>query len=161
MFKTIIVGGIDKFQLIEELKSHNVHFNEYAQIIFDSQHFNIDHEVSEVSLVKMSIQALGFEDPCYYSVFIKKANELGLQECPMSVAAFLRLEHMDQEEGPYLHVASKNPQDIVPNGLYLRNFEGKIWLRGYRADDDYPHPTDREFIFLQNRSILSDTIKQN
>ena len=62
--------------------------------------------------------------------------------CPLYLAAFLRLEYLDQASGPYLIIASVKPEinDNFSNGFYLRNFENILWLRGYRSDgfDGWP-----------------------
>ena len=82
---------------------------------------------------------------------VKSAEALGLKICPLSLAAFLRLEYLDQPEGPYLTIVSAKPEsdEKYPNGFYLRNFEDTLWLRGYCASDDYQWPLDSEFIFIR------------
>jgi hypothetical protein len=52
------------------------------------------------------------------------------------LAAFLRLDYLDQASGPYLTIASIKPEidENFPNGFYLRSFENVLWLRVYKAD---------------------------
>jgi hypothetical protein len=59
------------------------------------------------------------------------------------------LEYLDQPEGPYLTIASEKPKndDEYPNGFYVRNLDNALWLRGYRASDDYEWPVDHDLIF--------------
>ena len=37
--------------------------------------------------------------------------------------------------------------DTFPKGLYLRNVDGNLWLRGYVCDDAYRFPGDALFAF--------------
>jgi hypothetical protein len=37
--------------------------------------------------------------------------------------------------------------DAFPKGLYLRNADGNLWLRGYICDDAYRFPGDAMFAF--------------
>lgn len=62
----------------------------------------------------------------------------------------LRLEYLNQPDGPYLTVASHRPNEDenFPNGFYLRKFENALWLRGYRADGFSGWPGSNEFIFI-------------
>ena len=83
--------------------------------------------------------------------FANRAIELGLKLCPLYLAAFLRLEYLDQTEGPYLTIASNKPEidENFPNGFYIRNFENALWLRGYKADGFSGWPETNEFIFIK------------
>ena len=103
-----------------------------------------------VKLVKASLADLELSETCSVSEFSNRANELGLKMCPLYLAAFLRLEYLDQPEGPYLTVASLKPIDdeTFPNGFYLRNIENTLWLRGYRADGFADWPGSNEFVFI-------------
>jgi hypothetical protein len=81
---------------------------------------------------------------------VKRASVLGLKPCPLYLAAFLRLEYLDQPAGPYLKIISEPPEkdETYPRGFYIRNFENTLWLRGYRADDFSEWSMPSEFIFL-------------
>ncbi len=37
--------------------------------------------------------------------------------------------------------------DTFPKGLYLRNVDGVLWLRGYTCDAEYRFPADTLFAF--------------
>ena len=75
---------------------------------------------------------------------------------------FLRLAWRDQPQSrnsvlsgthsaPDLSVTvlSEIPEqsDAFPKGLYLRNVDGKLWLRGYICDAAYRFPGDTLFAF--------------
>jgi len=144
-------GGLSKDQILEKLKDANIYFNEYAHKIFNHQQFVIDKDIKKVQLVKLKLEDVGLTNPCSYKELVDKAASLDLVECPIDLAAYLRLELLNQIEGPYLTIASQKLESDpdFPNGLYLRNNEGKLWLRGYRADDFCEWPKDNEFIFIK------------
>lgn len=75
---------------------------------------------------------------------------LDLKLCPLYLAAFLRLEYLNQPAGPYLTIASNKPEmnEAYPNGFYIRNFENVLWLRGYKADSFAGWPGENEFVFI-------------
>jgi len=150
-FKKLNVGGLTRDELLAKLASHDINFNNYAEILFDDPKFIIGKEINSLSLVKVTCCDLGFSKPPYYKNIVSVASSMGLRECPLSLGAFLRLEYLDQKEGPYLHIASKKTKDDeeYPNGFYLRNNEGKLWLRGYRASHDYEFPLDEEIVFIR------------
>ncbi len=75
---------------------------------------------------------------------------LDLKLCPLYLAAFLRLEYLNQPAGPHLTIASNKPEmnEAYPNGFYIRNFENVLWLRGYKADSFAGWPGENEFVFI-------------
>ena len=149
-FKSIEIGGKSKTTLIDDLKARNIHFNEYAKILLSSSYFEIHSQNRFVDLVRVTPFDLGIEKKSTYSKIIQRAKELGLSLCPLYLGAFLRLNFLEQEPGPYITIASELPNNDrdYPNGFYVRNYEGKLWLRGYRSDDDYLWPVESEFIFI-------------
>ena len=150
-FKKFEVGGLSKDKLIEELEQADVRFNDYAHTLFEHPLFYPPDQRVCVSLVKVSLCDLGLMVPSCYGKIVEEAERLHLSICPLWLAAFLRLEYRDQEVGPYLHVASKKPSEDEghPNGFYLRNYDEALWLRGYRASDDWEWRPDSEFIFMK------------
>ena len=150
VFKEIAIGGIGKEDLLLELTQAGVQFNQYANILFDCPEFVPSPETKKVKLVKVTLSSLGLDDSCSFEEFSCRASELGLKLCPLYLAAFLRIEYLNQPNGPYLTVASHKPcgDENIPNGFYLRNFENALWLRGYRADGFSGWPQNNEFIFI-------------
>lgn len=150
-FKEISIGGMSKDQLIDRLVSSGVQFNAYAKLLFDHPAFAPDARVERVTLVKLKTSDLGIQNPYSLEMAIAAASGLGLKPGPLYLAAFLRLEYMNQPEGSYLTVASLRPNDDeeYPTGFYIRNFENSLWLRGYRAIGECDHPTDNELVFLK------------
>lgn len=151
IFREISIGGITQEQLMSRLQSEGIQFNSYAHTLFAHPLFTIGEKNEKVRLVKVSLTQLQINEPCFFPEIVQRAADFNLQLCPLSLGAFLRLEYLDQPEGPYLTIASEKPEqdENYPNGFYIRNFEGQLWLRGYRASDDYPWSLDSEFIFLR------------
>lgn len=150
IFKEIIICGVEKEQLIQRLLESGIQFNKYANMLFEHPLFSPPSEVEKVRLVKVTLSDLGLEDKCSAEEFSNRASMLGLKMYPLYLAAFLRLEYLNQPDGPYLTVASQklNEDENFPNGFYLRNFENTLWLRGYRADGFSDWPGSNEFVFI-------------
>jgi len=152
-FKEISVGGLTKEQLISQLTEKGVQFNEYANILFKHPNFVPGDKSERVKLVKVKLQDLNLTNPCSFHEIVNKASRLGLKLCPLYLGAFLRLGYLDQAEGPYLTIASLEPEpkpeidENFPTGFYLRNFDNSLWLRGYGADGEPEWPIENEFIF--------------
>jgi hypothetical protein len=136
IFKEITIGGIRKEQLLQHLSEAEIQFNQYANVLFDHPQFSPSEEAEKVKIVKVTLSDLELKDTCSFEEFANQIDKLGLKFCPLYLAAFLRLEYLDQASGPYLTIASVKPEinDNFPNGFYLRNFENVLWLRGYRSD---------------------------
>lgn len=151
IFKSISIGGLTKEQLIHQLTDAGVQFNKYATLLFEHPSFFISANTEQVSLIKVKSSELGISAPCSFQEIINRASNSGLKLCPLYLGAFLRLEYLDQPEGPYLTVASVKPEkdEDHPSGFYLRNFDNSLWLRGYQATNDYQWPIESEFIFLK------------
>jgi hypothetical protein len=151
IFKSISIGSTPKEALISQLENAGIKFNTYANKIFDLPEFDSQNLPANMKLVKVSFVDIGLSSPKNFAEIVKRAESQGLNLCPLPVGAYLRLKYLEQPKGPYLTVASKKPKEDpnFPNGLYLRNFENSLWLRGYRASDDYLWPVESEFIFVR------------
>ena len=150
-FKKISTGGLARETLIQRLVDTGIRFNKYAEILFEHQSFSPSHQTEKVSLVKVKLSDLGLNGPCSFQNIANRASRLGLRLCPLYLGAFLRLEYLEQPEGPYLTIASPQPEsdENYPTGFYIRNFENSLWLRGYRARGESEWPLENEFIFSE------------
>lgn len=153
LFKEIDIGGLCKAQLSKKLADAGIQFNEYAHILFENKAFDPSTEFKKVVTIRGSLHQLDLAKPSSYAEITDRALSLKMQLCPLYLAAFLRLEYLEQEEGPYMTIASEKPpecsnSDKYPNGFYLRNIDSVLWLRGYFASDDFLWPLDSEFVFL-------------
>ncbi|MGZ3690567.1 MAG: hypothetical protein ACXVAX_03640 [Pseudobdellovibrio sp.] len=158
IFKTISIGGLTKEQLFSRLGRAGIQFNKYAETLFQHPSFIMNESAEEFDLVKIKLTDLQMQEPYFFKDFVAQARTFNLHLGPLALAAFLRLEYLDQPEGPYLTIASEKPEnnEDFQNGFYLRNIDGSLWLRGYRASDDYTWPSDSEFIFIRKKISLSE-----
>jgi hypothetical protein len=150
IFKTISIGGVSKETLIQQLVAAGVQFNENAKKLFERDAFAPPREVTRLNLVKLTPAALGLGKEYSYDDVIAAGERVGLKLCPFTTAAFLRLAYLDQPEGPYLTIVSSrtHADEEAPLGFYLRNNDGHLWLRGYRAIGATEWPAG-EFVFLE------------
>jgi hypothetical protein len=146
-FKKITVGGISKEQLLQDLTQAGIQFNKYANILFEHPSFCPPVAIEHVDLVKLAPADFGFSNSFSYQELVRQASMCDLDLCPLYLAAFLRLQYLDQPAGAHLTVASERPSGEWPNGFYIRNFENILWLRGYQADDFCDWPDQNEFNF--------------
>lgn len=148
-FIEISINHFGKEELLLRLKERGIQFNKYADQLFKDPSFAPSGAAEKVKLVKVNLSELGLTKPTVYQDIVAQAEHYGLNLCPLILAAYLRLEILDQPEGPYLKVASPKVgnSDDYPRGLYLRNFDKALWLRGFCASDDWEYPLDMEFIF--------------
>ena len=150
IFIEISVGGISKEQLLQKLIEAGVQFNKYADTLFEHSQFSPTQNIEKIKLVKVKLSDFDLTNPCSYQEMVNRASALGLKLCPLYLAAFLRLEYLDQPAGAYLTIASAKLEndENYPNGFYVRNNENLLWLRGYRADDFCEWPAENEFVFI-------------
>jgi hypothetical protein len=150
-FKEISVGGLGKEALLQRLVEAGVRFNKYAHALLDHPSFSPGRQTEKVTLVKVKLSDLSLSSPCSYQAILDRASGLGLRLCPLYLGAFLRLEYLDQPEGPYLTIASPRLEsdEDHPTGFYVRNFNHSLWLRGYRAVDEADWPAENEFVFMK------------
>lgn len=149
LFLEISIGGVTKQALLEKLEAAGIQFNAYAKILFDHPAFAPSKTPEKVRLAKLKPEHLHLPAAFSYQMLLERAFQQNLKPCPLYLAAFLRLEYSHQPEGPYLTVASPplDANEDHPTGFYLRNFDSKLWLRGYQLIGEAEGPADNEFIF--------------
>jgi hypothetical protein len=163
--RTVQVGGLTKAQLIRELQQQSVLLNEYAETLFADNRFATSDAKYMLQTVEITVGDLGFPDGATMGEILKRANELGLESCPLELGPYLRLAYLDQPEG-YLGKPSKQQQapsgsitiasealtedHTFPKGFYLRRINGVLWLRGYCADHLHIWNPDDHLVFHQS-----------
>lgn len=168
-FRTVVVGGLTKSQLIQKLQQYSILMNEYGERLFADDIFTTSDTKYSLQTVELTVSNLGFPDGANTVQIFERASELGLELCPLELGAHLRLEYLDQPEG-YLGnplqrqqapsgsitIASEilNEDDDFPKGFYLRRINGVLWLRGYLADHLHVWNHDDHFIFCQTKKNL-------
>lgn len=115
-FKTISIGGVPRNHLLQQLIEAGIQFNAYAKTLFEHPTFSPDLPPERATLVKLKTADLGLKNPYSLETAVMQASKLGLRPCPLYLAAFLRMEYLDQPEGPYL---CNCPQALV-KALFLK-----------------------------------------
>lgn len=145
------IGGESKDALLRRLAEHSVLLNRYARDLFADDAFETSAEARTVRVSFVSLPEIGMPDGARFKEILGRAADVGLRPCPLEVAPHLRLDYLDQPEGPYLTVASPEPRPgaSTPSGFYLRRREDGLWLRGYVAGPEHVYtPKFTEFVFL-------------
>ena len=147
----VLVGGLSKTELQEQLHGSGILLNDYAYMLLNDCGFTVSNARREVVVVTYTPFELGLYFGATYQEIVQKAELKGYKVCTLELAVYLRLQYTEQLEGVHLCV-SANPinRDIsFPKGLYLRKVNNTLWLRGYRASDDFVFPPSAMFVFEQ------------
>ncbi|KOO51710.1 hypothetical protein [Viridibacillus arvi] len=161
--RKVVVGGLTKLQLIQKLQQHSILMNEYGERLIADDKFTTSDTKYSLQTVELTVSDLGFPNGANTTQIFKRASDLGLELCPLELAAHLRLGYLDQPEGysgnslqhqapsGSITIASEilTEDDDFPKGFYLRRINGALWLRGYRADHLHIWNHDDHFIFCQ------------
>jgi hypothetical protein len=165
--KVVSVGDLSKAELLTRLTDSGIHLNQAAQDLFSETRFQPRREASEAAIAARSVSDLGFDGGATYAQITARASGQGLAECPLELAAYLRLQFLDQPEAGKrppsaergsppgaITIASKplDDSDEVPKGFYLRNIEGVLWLRGYWSDAIHIWNDDDVLVFTLNKT---------
>lgn len=165
IIRTVEVGGLTKSQLLQKLRQHSILMNKFGEKLFADDKFTVSDKIYSVRTVEIKVRDLGFSEGATIPQVYKKANQVGLELCPLELGPYLRLKYLDQPEGylgkpswrnrsPYgaVKIATEILSEDVdfPKGFYLRKIEGVLWLRGYIADDLHVLDPDDHIIFCQN-----------
>jgi len=158
------IGGIDKPTLVASLRAQGVLLNRAAELLFDDIRFVPLVEPRAVEVICFSVAALGFSTSATYRQLITRASDLGFVECPLELAAHLRLQFLRQPEVPSppssgsapigsLTVTSEplDDSEATPKGFYLRRFGGSLWLRGYWAPATHHWDAEDKLVFARDR----------
>jgi hypothetical protein len=163
--RTVEVGGLTKLQLIQELQHQSILMNESAERLFADDNFTTSDRKYILRTIELTVRDLCFPDGATLGEIFKRANELGLELCPLELGPHLRLAYLDQPEGslgnplrrhqaPFgsITIASQilTEDHDFPKGFYLRRINGVLWLRGYRADHLHVWNPEDHFIFCQS-----------
>jgi len=162
--RTLEVGGLTKWELIEKLQKTSILINEFGERLLADDKFTTSETKYSLQIVELTVGNLGFPDGATTDQIFKRANELGLKLCPIELGPYLRLQYLDQPEGfsgklpkhqapsGSVTIASEilTEDDDFPKGFYLRRINGVLWLRGYLADHLHVWNPEDHFIFCQN-----------
>jgi len=127
--KSIEIGGLTKWQLIQKLQEHSISMNHYGEQLLSDDQFITSETKYSLNTVELAVRNLGFPDGATMPQLIKQANKLGLELCPLEVGPYVRLEYLDQAEGD---LGNSLQQHQAPSGSIT------IASEIIRDDDDFP-----------------------
>lgn len=167
--RKVEIGGLTKSQLFQKMKQYSILMNEYGERLLADDRFTTSDIKYSLETVELTVADLGFPDGASTTQIFKRANELGLELCPLELGPHLRLEYLDQPEGysgdslqrhqapsGSITIASEilTEDDDFPKGFYLRRINDVLWLRGYRADQLHVWNPYDHFIFCQSNGKI-------
>ena len=158
---TLKASPFPKNQITEKLEAHNIHINRYAQMFFAHSSFSTE-ETTEMTVGIGALEEIGLENGGTLAEIFRQTEKYGLKPCPVNTGLFLRLAWKDQPQSENAILTGTHrspaqavvvlseipePEDGFPKGLYLRNVDGELWLRGYVCDMTYRFSGDDLFAF--------------
>ncbi|WP_145318535.1 helicase [Paenibacillus xylanexedens] len=162
--RIVDVGGLTKPQLIQKLDQHSILLNKYGEQLLYDDRFIVSSTKQSLQTVELTVRQLGFSDGASTFQLFRRANDLGLECCPVELGPYLRMQYLDQPEICSTNISEGNKapsgsitiasaaltEDIdFPKGFYLRRINDKLWLRGYLADDLHIWSPHDRFIFCR------------
>jgi hypothetical protein len=137
---------MNKPELVQALREHNVQLNQAAEALFEDHRFTPLSQSTVIEIAFLSVAELGFREGATYQQLTARALESGLVECPLELGPHLRVQFLDQpkESARFPATQHRAPPgsitvassplddcDETPKGFYLRHIDGVLWLRGY------------------------------
>ncbi|WP_091031679.1 helicase [Paenibacillus sp. CF095] len=162
--RIVDVGGLTKTQLIQKLDQHSILLNKYGEQLLNDERFIVSSRKQSLQTVELTVRQLGFSNGATTFQLFRRANDLGLECCPVELGPYLRMQYLDQPEicstnisegkkAPYGSItiasAALTEDNEFPKGFYLRRINDKLWLRGYLADDLHIWSPHDRFIFCR------------
>ncbi len=162
--RSVRCGGVPREELWLRLERAGVRFNESAERLFADERFVPSSEERLFETFEVSAAELGLPEGATFAAIVRRAAACGLALCPLELGPHLRLELTDQPEGflgmpqtshcapPGSIIVASAPladDEETPKGFYLRRIEGVLWLRGFRASDDFVYAPHDVFLFCR------------
>lgn len=148
-------------QIPARLRERGILMNHYAEEYMAHPRFSTTHP-DEMTVTIAALKEIGLENGGTLGAIFRHVSGSSLKPCPVSTGLFLRLAWTDQpqSQNSILSGTHQAPDqavtvlseileenDAFPKGLYLRNVDGMLWLRGYTCDAAYCFPGDALFAF--------------
>lgn len=152
---------VSKNEVLNMLQEHSICINRYAEEYLSHPRFRADSS-KILSVAVAALSEIGFTDGATLAEIFQRLPQVGLKPCSPQTGLFLRLAWTDQPKSgndilsgthdapdQAVTVLSEifEQNDAFPKGLYLRNVDGVLWLRGYICDPEYRFPGDAMFAF--------------
>lgn len=152
----VAFGGRSGAEVQGMLDGAAIRLNDYARILLESERFPVSPPGLRADVLEVAVAGLGFPAGATMDELRGRAGELGLGDCPLDLAPWLRLTFRDQQafadtgknRAPAGSVtvvsAPMHADEAFPKGFYLRVLAGEPWLRGYVSPADHRWcPEDR------------------
>jgi hypothetical protein len=171
--RAIVVGGMNKLELQEDLQRRGVEINEAGRTLFASDKFQTSDISRTIQTVEVSVFDLGYAQGATISRIHEASAASGLALCPLELGPHLRLQYLDQPEGCWGHPLSHHraPSGSVtivskpltedhdfPKGFYLRRIKGTLWLRGYCSGPDHIWEPEDRLVFCRPQHEAEDCL---
>lgn len=155
----IIVDKKAPEQLIEEVEKADVDVDVAVKRTFAHPKFTESNDKEIITLVFLRVASLGFNEWPKIEKFYEKAEELGLELCPMDIGFYYCLkykdhtEKMDEEE---IYIAAEETPSIFTSGMASNirfgRYGNKLHIRhGWSSPGGGGGLTDRKFAFRLKR----------
>ena len=150
-----------KKQISHKLETHNILINQYAEAFIAHPAFSTEN-TTEMTIVIASLREIGLENGATLNEIFRHIEKCDFHPCPPNTGLFLRFawENQPKSQNSILSGMHCSPEqavvvlseqieadDAFPKGLYLRNVDGSLWLRGYVCDSDYRFSGNDLFAF--------------
>ena len=150
-----------KDQIFEKLEERGICINRYAEEFISHPLFSVEYS-GTITVTIASLQEIGLENGATLAEIFQRIPQVGLKPCAPGTEVLLRLVWADQpkSQNAILSGTHEAPDqavtvlsevleqdDVFPKGLYLRNVNGVLWLRGYICDSEYRFPGEALFAF--------------
>lgn len=152
-----------KAQISHKLEMHNILVNRYAETFFAHPAFSTE-KPEEMTIAIVSLQEIGLENGATWDEIFHHIEKSDLKPCQPNAGLFLRIAWKDQpksqntilsgthcspDQAVVVFSEQMETDDRFPKGLYLRNVDGRLWLRGYVCDSDYRFSGNDLFAFKE------------
>ncbi len=160
-FITLKADPFPKNQILKKLEEHNILINQYAEEFFVHPTFSTEH-TKEMTIAIASLREIGLENGATLNEIFRQTEKICFKPCPTNTGLFLRFtwKNQPQSQNSILTGMHYSPEQAVvvlseiierddsfPKGLYLRNVNGRLWLRGYVCDSEYRFSGNDLFAF--------------
>jgi len=165
---TVYPFPLGKEEISGLLEANGIHTNALASDYFSHPLFSAGETPAELPLQIVSLAELGLEGGAALPEILDRLPSRGLRPCRPAAGLYLRLLWRDQPRSGNSILSGQHASpdgavtvlslplegdDTFPKGLYLRNVDGTLWLRGYRCDADYLWSADDLFV-LEEADVL-------
>lgn len=157
---TFPVFPLNAEETLHLFESRGIGYNDFFRDFISHPSFSTETIEGEQTVTLITLEDLGLIEPSPFPDIVAAVESHGYSSCPPALGIYLRLFLIDQnqsknsvlsgqKESPdgAINVLSLKLDDNVeiPRMLYLRNVDGKLWLRAARFDDEFCYPVDTVF----------------